>query len=213
LATSVDARLVRVSGYCAALLPGAAISLSLHVHVLYRTPLALSFVLIGIIARTFGRGPAILAPAFAALCFNYVVALPEYSWTLSSQGLFETSIILILGCAIAYLFQGHRDGEQRLRSANKALRDRTSALIEAQKGSNSAAWKFDAATRRTSWYEGGSELFGRSLAALTALGSPVSLVVEEDRPRVAALSGPTAKSAGLKHAERLRPPTPPSGLA
>jgi PAS domain S-box-containing protein len=181
-----------VSGYLAALLPGAAIYLSWHVHVLHRTPLALSFVLLAAIARTFGRGPAILAPIIMALTFNYIVALPVYAWSVSAQGAVETCIILTLGFVIAYLFQAQREAERTARWANRALQEKTDALIQAQQGSNSAAWEFDTTTRKTRWYEGGSELFGRSLHEITAMGSPTSLVVEEDRARVAAAAAHTA---------------------
>jgi PAS domain S-box-containing protein len=129
-----------------------------------------------------------------ALSFNYVVAMPAYTWALNPQGLLETFIILVLGFAIAYLFQGQRNAEVSLRSANRALQDKTNALIQAQQGSNSAAWSFDTGTRKTRWYEGGSELFGRSLAELTAMGSPTSLVAEEDQPKVAAAAAHTAKT-------------------
>jgi PAS domain S-box-containing protein len=194
LSTSVNARLMQASGYVAAFLPGGAIYFSSRVHVLHRTPLALSFVLVGIIARIYGRGPSILAPIITALYFNYVVALPAYAWAASPAGMIETSIILALGFAIAYLFQGQRNAEQNLRSANKALAEKTNALVQAQQGSKSAAWSFNTYTRQTSWYEGGSELFGRSLAEITALGSPTSLLVEEDRPKVAAAAAQTAKT-------------------
>lgn len=194
LVMSINARLVRIGGYFVALVPGAAIYLSLHVHVLHRTPLALSFVLIAAIARTLGRGPSILAPLITAICFNYVVALPAYGWAVTSEGLFQTSTILILGFTIAYFFQDQQAAERGLRAANKALEERTNALIQAQQGSNSAAWSFDTTTRRTSWFEGGSELFGRSLAEITAMGSPTSLVVEEDQPRVAAAAAHTVKT-------------------
>jgi len=187
LATSTKSRLVQVCGYLAAFLPGASIYLSSHVHLLNRTPLALSFVLIGAIARTFGRGPSFLAPVITALCFNYVVALPEYAWSASAEGILQTSIILALGFAIGYLFQGQQAAEQGLRLANKALEEKTNALVQAQQGSTSAAWTFDTTARRTAWYEGGSELFGRSLSEITAMGSPTSLVPEEDRAKIAAL--------------------------
>lgn len=193
-AISTDVRLRRVSGYLASLLPAAAIYLSAHVHVLDRTPLAVSFVLIGAVARTFGRGPSTLAPLLTALCFNYVVALPAYGWALSAEGLSETAIILLLGFAIAYLFQGQQLAELNLRAANRALLDKTNALIQAQQGSKSAAWSFDTTTRKTSWYEGGSELFGRSLAELTAMGSPIIFIAEEDQPKVAAAAAHTAKT-------------------
>ena len=105
---------MQVSGYLAAFVPGAAIFLSSHIHALYRTPLAMSFVLIGAVARTFGRGPSILSPIVTALCFNYVIALPEFGWSVNEDGLVETSIILVLGFAIAYLFRGQRpNGEIR----------------------------------------------------------------------------------------------------
>lgn len=185
---------MRVSGYVAALLPGAAIFLSSHVHVLSRTPLALSFVLIGAIARTFGRGPSILAPVVSAVCFNYVTALPAYAWTVSMEGVGQTFIILALGFTIAYLFQGQQNAERGLRSANKALEQKTDALIQAQQGSRSAAWSFDTSTQRTSWYEGGWEVFGRSLAEITAMGSPTRLVLEEDLPKVAAAAAHTVKT-------------------
>jgi PAS domain S-box-containing protein len=186
LAMSSKSRFVRVCGYLAAFLPGAAIDFSSHINALRHTPLAISFVLIAAIARMFGRGPSILAPIATAICFNYVVAAPAYAWAVNSEGVVETSLILLLGFAIAYLFQGQRDAEQRARSVSKALEERTNALIQAQQGSNSAAWSFDPATRKTTWYEGGSELFGRSLAEITAMGSPLPLVVEEDRPKILA---------------------------
>jgi PAS domain S-box-containing protein len=194
LATSIHARLMRVGGYLAAVLPGVSVFFSAHVHALSRTPLAMSFVLIGVIARTFGRGPSILAPIVTALCFNYVVIFPEYTWTLSLDGFLQTFIILVLGFTIAYLFQVQQDAERSLRTANQALEGKTNALIQAQQGSHSAAWEFDTTTRKTSWYEGGSELFGRSLAEITAMGSPTSLVVEEDRPKVAAAAAHTVKT-------------------
>ncbi len=185
---------MQASGYLAAVLPGAAIFLSERVHFLDRTPLAVSFVLIAATARTFGRGPAILAPIITALCFNYVVAVPEYTWTLRPEALLQTSAMLVLGLVIAYLFQRQQASERNLRSANSALQERTKALIQAQQGSNSAAWSFDASTRKTKWYEGGSELFGRSLAEITAMGSPTSMVVEEDRPKIAAAAAQTLKT-------------------
>jgi PAS domain S-box-containing protein len=191
---STNSRFVQICGYLATCLPGAAIFFSSHVNALHRTPLAISFVLIAIIARRFGRRPSILAPIITALCFNYVVAVPKYAWSVDSDGLVGTSIILLLGFAIAYLFQGQRDAERSLRSANKALEEKTSALTQAQQGSNSAAWWFDTATRKTTWYEGGSELFGRSLDEITALGSPMSLVVDEDQPKVAGAAVQTAKT-------------------
>jgi len=130
------------------------------------------------IARVFGRGPSILAPIITALAFNYVIALPEYAWAVSSEGLFETCIILTLGFAIAYLFQVQQHAAQSLRSANQALQEKTNALIQAQQGSNSAAWQFDTTLRKTSWYEGGSDLFGRSLAEIITLDLSVRQVPE-----------------------------------
>jgi PAS domain S-box-containing protein len=194
LARSSNSRFVQASGYLAAFLPGAAIDFSSHINALRHTPLAISFVLIAAIARMFGRGPSILAPILTAIWFNYVVAAPRYAWALNSEGMVETSIILLLGFVIAYLFQGQRDAQRRARSASQALEEETNALIQAQQGSNSAAWSFDPATRKTTWYEGGSELFGRSLAEITAMGSPLPLVVEEDRPKILAAVTHTIKT-------------------
>ncbi len=81
-----------VAGYLFAFSPALALYLSWHTHVLHRTPLALSFVLIGTIARIFGRGPSILAPVITAVVFNYFVAVPENAWALTAQGLFETCL-------------------------------------------------------------------------------------------------------------------------
>jgi len=168
--------------------------LSTHVKALHRTPLAITFVLIAAIAKAFGRGPSIAAPIVAAVCFNYVVARPEYAWAVSLEGLTETSIILIIGFTVVWFFQGQRDTELRLRSANDALQEKTDALTQAQQGSNSAAWSFDPSSRITRWYEGGSELFGRSLAEITAMGSPLALVMEEDRPKIRAATEHTLKT-------------------
>ncbi len=194
MALSTHSRLVQVCGYLAAFLPGAAIFFSQHVNPLRRTPLAISFVLIAGVSRTFDRGPSLLAPIITALCFNYVVSWPQDAWALSSEGLIETSIILSVGLAIAYLFQGQRQGERSLRLANRALEEKTNALIQAQQGSNSAAWSFNPLTRITTWYEGGSELYGRPLAEITAMGSPLPLVVEEDRSKIIAAVERTLKT-------------------
>ncbi len=122
MALSTHSRLVQVCGYLAAFLPGAAIFFSQHVNPLRRTPLAISFVLIAGVSRTFDRGPSLLAPIITALCFNYVVSWPQDAWALSSEGLIETSIILSVGLAIAYLFQGQRQGERSLRWKRKRTR-------------------------------------------------------------------------------------------
>jgi K+-sensing histidine kinase KdpD len=185
---------VRVCGYLAAVLPGLSIYVCSHVPILRLTPLALSFVLMAAIARNFGRGPSIAAPIVTTICFNYIVAKPENAWASNVDGIVQTLIILGLGSLIVSLFQGQQKAEKSLRAANAALQERSNALSQAQQGSNSAAWTFHTTTRRTAWYEGGSELFGRSLAEITAMGSPTNLVLEEDRPKVAAAAAHTART-------------------
>jgi PAS domain S-box-containing protein len=152
----------------------------------------MNFVLFIVVGKLLGFGPAIAATLSTVLLFNYYMLEPRDHWSSSPHALFQTVFIFVLGSLIAALIRQYNQKEIALELANVALQDKTNAFVQAQQGSKSAAWTFDTRTRRTSWHEGGSEVFGRTLGEITAMGSPTALVLEDDRPLIAAAAERTA---------------------
>jgi PAS domain S-box-containing protein len=184
-----------LAGYvCALLFPWLATAITRHTPPLHDTPFALNFAVIAAIATLFDLGPSLVAVGCNVLYFNYFVLPPESAWSLSPGDLLRTAIILAVGLLIVFFVQTQRNIGKRLHAANAELQERTAAMVEAQQGSKSAAWVFDTTTRVTTWYEGGSEIFGRPREEISAMGSPTSLVVEEDRPKVAAAAARTSQT-------------------
>ncbi len=184
----------QIAGYAAALfLPWLATAVTRHTPVLHNTPFALNFAGIAAIATLFDLGPSLVAVACNVLYFNYYVLTPV-GWSLTQQDLLRSAIILAVGLLIVFFGQTQRNIGKRLHAAHAELQERTAAMVEAQQGSRSAAWVFNAKTRITTWYEGGSEIFGRPREEISALGSPTSLVVEEDRPKIAAAAAHTSQT-------------------
>jgi len=188
------ARLRQLAGYAAAFFfPWLATAITRHTPILHNTPFALNFAGIAAIATLFDLGPSLVAVGCNVLYFNYYV-LDPVGWSLTQQDLLRSAIILAVGLLIAFFGQHQRNVGKRLHAAHAELQERTAAMVEAQQGSKSAAWVFNAKTRTTRWYEGGSEIFGRPREEISALGSPMSFVTEEDRPKIAAAAGHTAQT-------------------
>jgi len=185
----------RIGSYvCAIALPCVTTAITIHSAALANIPMALGFAAIAIIATFFGRGPVIVSILWATLLYNYYILPPKSFWSLSPDAIVSCVILMAVGALIALLNQKTGAAEAELRRALSSLQEKTDALVQAQQGSNSAAWVFNAIDRTTSWYEGGSEIFGRSLSEISALGSPTGLVLEEDRPKIAAAAAHTVQT-------------------
>jgi PAS domain S-box-containing protein len=192
----------QAAGYAAAIvLPWAATWISFRTTWLHGTPMALCFAVIAGISVFFDVGPALLAVATTVLCFNYYILEPRQAWAMSPIALVRSCVILTIGLLIVWLLRKVRTASRELEAANSALHEHMNALVQAQQGSGSAAWLFNTKQRTTTWYAGGSEVFGRSLEEITAMGSPVGLVLEEDVPKVREAAQRTADTGEPFHVE------------
>jgi len=180
---------------------------SVRIGVLRETPAAISLMLVAALATFFNWGPAVASAVSTTLAFNYIALEPRNGWAFGAEALTRTAFILLISGLIALFSLQRRTSDRRLRIAVAALKERTEALTQAQQGSKSAAWRYRTEDRRTHWYEGGAEIFGRSLEEITAMGSPTSLVLEEDRQKVADAAHLTITTGRPFHVEfRVRWP-------
>jgi PAS domain S-box-containing protein len=202
------ASLKRAGAYlAAALLPWPCVLITLHSRTFHSTPLALSFILVAVVARLLGRGPALVSVLSTTLLFNFYCMDPVGHWSSTPQSLLQCTGILAIGGLIVFLFQLHSKTEQELLRSNAALQEESDALTQAQRGSNSAAWVYDARTQRTTWHRGGAEIFGRPLEECNTIGSSTELVLEEDRRKITSAIDHTARTGAPFHAEfRVRWP-------
>jgi PAS domain S-box-containing protein len=188
-------RQVAVYGY-ATVLPWFAALLAFHTPALRGMRLALNFASIAAVAAFFGVVPALVATVVSAIAFNFYYAPIPLSVPVSTpeDTLIRTSVVFLTGGMIALVIKRRRDAELSLLSAMEAMQEQSDALIQAQQASSSAAWTFSVEKRHTRWYQGGAEIFGRPHDEITALGSPTSLVHEEDRPKIAAAAELTIRT-------------------
>jgi PAS domain S-box-containing protein len=172
-------------GYVAAIvLPWLATILTIRIHALHGTPLALSFVSVAAITLFCGLGPGALAVVFTALIFNHLVLAPPHFLAFDLQSLIYTVIILAVGLLIAWLCERQRVTGSRLRAALTSLQVRTDSLTEAQQASNAAAWMYNIDDGRLQWAVGGARVFGRPFSDDDPLHDALSFIVDEDRDRV-----------------------------
>jgi PAS domain S-box-containing protein len=148
--------------------------------------LALNFSVIAAAETFFGPGTALVALVVSIVSFEYYLPRPIHPESAGVDMAVRAGVILLAGGLIALIIRRRREAELQLRNALATLQEQADALIQAQQASRSAAWTFNTATRHTRWYEGGAEIFGRPHEEITALGSPTSLVLEEDRAKIAA---------------------------
>jgi PAS domain S-box-containing protein len=173
----------RIVTYAAAIfLPWLAGWLSLHVQALHATPLALNFAAIVAVAAFFGEGPAIVSVFASAAVFQ--IYLPGPMRAGPADTLIRIAVILLAGGLITLIINQRYTALERLQAAMDVLQEQKDILAQAQQASNSAAWSFDARTGRTQWYEGGAEIFGRPHSEVTATGSPLQYILEEDLQRL-----------------------------
>ncbi len=177
--------LVQLVGYVAAVfLPWIGVVFSIRTPALHGTPLALNFVFVAGITLSTSLGPGLLSVLLTALFFNHLALAHNSLLSLSSRSLLYTVIILVIGFIIAFLCDRQRITSNRLRAALASLQVRTSALMEAQQASKSAAWMHNVAEGRIDWAEGGSEIFGRPFSETAVSDRWVTFILEEDRHRV-----------------------------
>jgi PAS domain S-box-containing protein len=170
----------------------ALVAASLAAYLSFRSPalqgirLALNFSVIATAAAFFGPGQAVFAVLVTIISFEHYLPPATNSEHPGLDRLTRAAVIVLAGGLISLIIRQRHRAEQGLRSALATLQEQADALIQAQQASGSAAWTFNTATRTTRWYEGGAEIFGRPHAQITAMGSPTSLVLAEDRPKIAA---------------------------
>ncbi|MFY9744778.1 MAG: ATP-binding protein [Acidobacteriaceae bacterium] len=172
-------------GYVAAIvLPWLSTVLTMRVHALHGTPLALSFVSVAAITLLCGLSPGILAVVFTAFIFNHLVLAPPHWLAFDLQSLIYTALILAVGFVIALLCERQRVTGSRLRAALTSLQVRTDSLTEAQQASNAAAWMYSIDDGQLQWAVGGARVFGRPFSDDDALQDALNPIVDDDRDRV-----------------------------
>jgi signal transduction histidine kinase len=175
----------QLCGFVAAIvLPWLATILTIRIHALHGTPLALSFVSVAGITLLCGLSPGLLAVVFTAFVFNHLVLAPPSFLAFGRQSLIYTAIILAVGFLIAWLCERQRVTGSRLRAALTSLQVRTDSLTEAQQASNAAAWMYNIDDGRLQWAVGGARVFGRPFSDDDPLQDALSFIVDEDRDRV-----------------------------
>jgi len=185
----------QLAGYLAGvILPWISSLLVLRLGVLRGFPFALQFLTIAAIGRYWGLGPSLLAVISSAVAFNFVVMPPAFGWALDREGMVRTALVSIAGLVACAFSQQRSRAERERDRALETLRERTAALTEAQRGSRAAAWVFSVWDRTTRFYPGGADLFGIPLEEVSKIGSPTSLVLDEDRPRVELAALRTART-------------------
>ncbi len=175
----------QLCGFVAAIvLPWLATILTIRIHALHGTPLALSFVSVAGITLLCGLSPGLLAVVFTAFIFNHFVLAPPHFLAFGLQSLIYTAIILAVGFLIAFLCERQRVTGRRLRAALTSLQVRTDSLTEAQQASNAAAWMYNIDDGRLQWAVGGARVFGRPFSDDDPLQDALSFIIDEDRDRV-----------------------------
>jgi PAS domain S-box-containing protein len=201
-------RIKQVLGYgYAVVLPWLAAYLSFHMPAMRGMRLALNFSAIAVAETFFGAGPAVVALAVSVVSFEHYLPSGISPGTAWLDMPVRVGVIVLAGTLISLMIRRRRRAEGNLRAALATLQEQAAALIQAQQASRSAAWTFFVPTRQTKWYEGGAEIFGRPHKEITALGSPTSLVLEEDLPLIAAAARLTETTGAPFHVEfRVRWP-------
>lgn len=174
-------RLRRIIAYtCAVVLPIFATWFTVRTPTLHGIPFAFSFTIICALGALAGFGPALLAIFVSIISFNLPFSGPLHSHFGSGQ--FERSIVLIATAFfITLLSWKQRSTERKLRSTLASLRERTSALTQAQQASDLATWVFSSKTMETLWDEGSPEIFGRPFSDLNRKALPLEFVFPDDR--------------------------------
>ncbi len=176
-----ESRLRRVIAYaCAVVLPVFATWFTLRTPTLHGIPFALNFAIICGLGALAGFGPALVSICVSIISFSLLFSSALQSNLATGQ--YERFIILIAAAFfITLLSWKQRSTERRLRSTLASLRERTTALTQAQQASDLATWVFSSRTMETLWDEGSTEIFGRPFSDLNRKALPLEFVLPDDR--------------------------------
>jgi len=189
-------------GYlCSVVFTWLAADMTLRLHSLHGTPVALNFGVVAAVTTFFGLGPGIASVLFTAIIFYYRFLLPGSASPFAVGSVVRILIILAVGLVIVLLCNRQRSIGRRLRSALASLREHADTLAQAQQGSKSAAWIFNSGSGSIHWAPGGAELLGRPFEEITRLDALIALVLAEDRHAVEHAVEQTRNGSTLFHAE------------
>jgi len=165
----------------AAVIPWLATWLTMRVPGLHTTPLFLSVATVALSALLVSLSSGLVAAASAAVAFNCMVLSSNGAW--SSRPLDVTHTVAIFLVATVAALLAHRQSviQRRLQTAMTTLQAQAEALMDAQRGSNSVAWRMDAADRKFRWAAGGAAIFGRPFSEMIRIGSLSEVIVPLDR--------------------------------
>jgi PAS domain S-box-containing protein len=176
-----ESRLRRIVAYaCATVLPIFATWFTVRTPALHSIPFALNFAIICGLGALAGFGPALVSILVSIISFNLPFDAELHSSFAAGQ--YRRSIILVAAAFfITLLSWKQRSTERKLRSTLASLRERTTALTQAQQASDLATWVFNARTMETHWDEGSTQIFGRPASDLNRKAFPLEFVYPEDR--------------------------------
>ncbi len=163
----------------AAAIPWLATHLTVQTHSLESTPLLLGFAAMVLFSLLVGLTAGLTAAVSTALAFNYYVLNREHSWALGTLDVLHSAAVLVAAVLVSLLCHRQTIIRRRLHEAMATLQAQAEALMDAQRGSSSVAWRMDATDRRFRWAAGGAAIFGRPFAEMA--GSLSDQIVIDDR--------------------------------
>jgi PAS domain S-box-containing protein len=161
-------------------LPVFATWFTLRTPTLHGIPFALNFTIICGLGALAGFGPALVSICVSIISFTLLFSSALQNNLATGQ--YKRFIILIAAAFfITLLSWKQRSTERKLRSTLASLRERTTALTQAQQASDLATWVFSSRTMETLWDEGSTEIFGRPFPDLNRKALPLEFVFPDDR--------------------------------
>lgn len=171
-----------IIGYsCAVVLPVIATWITLKSPALHGIPFALSFTIIAALGALSGPGPALISILVSIIAFNLLFSPWLTQFGAGFEQMERSLVLLAAAFFLTFLSWKQKSAENKFRSTLDSLRQRTSALSQAQQASELATWVFHVDTMQTYWDEGSTEIFGRPFTDLNGKALPLEFVVPEDR--------------------------------
>jgi signal transduction histidine kinase len=194
----------------ALLLPSLATFVTRQILVLHSIPGALLFASVAITAWLGYALPTVAATLLSLLLFHSLIAQPALSY--SPQLAVQDSVFCLVAILLAFLNvrlrraltelsaseQDRRQNRElleqqllRIQAAEADMRvtidtyaDQVKALALAQQAARCAAWILDTNAMQVKWLPGGFPIFGCPFEEFEGRRPPVTLIEEEDQPRV-----------------------------
>ena len=165
----------------AAIIPWFATWLTMFLPYLHTTPLLLGIATVTLFALLVSLPSGLVAAASTTLAFHFMVLSPHGGWTRSPMDMLHTLAVFAVVVAAALLAHRQRVIQSRLQAAMTTLEAQAEALMDAQRGSNSVAWRMDAGDRRFRWAAGGAAIFGRPFSEMIRIAALTEVIVPLDR--------------------------------